>query len=107
MEKVVAKGGFCVFTDGSGFEGGVGAAAVAMRGGRQKHLGLDSEHTVFESEVCVLLARLLRARRTLKLRLHWVPAHVGIEGNEAVDVCAKAAAQAASSPLSSRIRLFE
>jgi hypothetical protein len=51
MERVVAKGGFCVFTDGSGFEGGVGAAAVAMRGRklgeqRQKHLRLDSEHTV-------------------------------------------------------------
>jgi ubiquinone/menaquinone biosynthesis C-methylase UbiE len=31
MERVVAKGGFCVFTDGPGFKGGVGAAAVVMR----------------------------------------------------------------------------
>ncbi|KAJ7828638.1 hypothetical protein B0H13DRAFT_2437275 [Mycena leptocephala] len=54
-----------------------------------------------------ILARLLRARRTLQIRLHWVPAHIGIVGNEAVDACAKAAAQGASSPLATRIKLFE
>ncbi|KAJ7356779.1 hypothetical protein DFH08DRAFT_655242, partial [Mycena albidolilacea] len=54
-----------------------------------------------------ILARLLRARRTLRIRIHWVPAHVGIAGNEMVDACAKAAAQGASSPLATRIKLFE
>jgi ribonuclease HI len=54
-----------------------------------------------------LLARLLRMCRTLKLRLHWVPAHIGIKGNEVVDICAKAAAQGVSFPLLSRIWLFE
>jgi ribonuclease HI len=159
MERVVAKGGFCVFTDGSGFKGGVGAAAVVMRREkvgeqRQKYLRLDSEHTIFKSEVCgaiftldiiastpcltdinifmdcqppitvlaspksqpgqyllttfyVLLARLLCVHHTLKLRLHWVPAHIGIKGNEVVDICAKAAAQGVSFPLLSRIWLFE
>jgi ribonuclease HI len=144
MDRIVARGGFCVFTDGSGYEGGVGAAAVAMKGRivgeqQQKHLGTESEHTVFESEVCgailaldiiagtprltdtnifidcqpailalaspkpqpgqyllaafhAILARLLRMRRTLKIRIHWVPAHVSIVSNEAVDACAKAAA---------------
>ncbi|KAJ6529337.1 hypothetical protein B0H19DRAFT_908272, partial [Mycena capillaripes] len=53
------------------------------------------------------LARLLRARRTIQLRIHWVPAHVGIDGNETVDACAKAAAHGASSPLATRIKLFE
>jgi ribonuclease HI len=48
---------FCIFTDGSGFEGGVGAAVAAMKGremGEQctKYLGTNSEHTVFEAEVC-------------------------------------------------------
>ncbi|KAJ7301872.1 hypothetical protein DFH08DRAFT_653642, partial [Mycena albidolilacea] len=41
----------------------------------------------------VLLTCLLHVCRTLKLRLHWVPTHVGIEGNEVVDACTKAAAQ--------------
>jgi ribonuclease HI len=159
MDEVVKKGGFCVYTDGSGFEGGVGAEAVAMRGGlegehRTRHLGDQSEHTVFESEVAGgilaldiikttprltdvdifmdcqpaiiaisapkpqpgqylvstfhdVLRRLLSARRSLKICLHWVPAHFGIAGNEAVDACAKEAALGASSPLSSRIRLFD
>ncbi|KAK6968920.1 hypothetical protein R3P38DRAFT_3149464 [Favolaschia claudopus] len=56
MEKILAGGGFCVYTDGSGFEGGVGAAAVAMKDGavgdtRAFHLGSSGEHTVFEAEV--------------------------------------------------------
>ncbi|KAK7035043.1 hypothetical protein R3P38DRAFT_2518860, partial [Favolaschia claudopus] len=57
MERIVGRGGTCIFTDGSGFEDGAGAAAVAVTGRgagtrRQKHLGALSEHTVFESELC-------------------------------------------------------
>jgi hypothetical protein len=57
MDRSIVKGGFCIFTDRLGFEGGVGAVAVAMKDGvvgeqHQKHLGTESEHTVFESEVC-------------------------------------------------------
>jgi ribonuclease HI len=159
MDRVVARGGMCVFTDGSGFEGGVGAAAVATRSGvigvtRRLHLGEEAEHTVFESEVTgailaldivkatprltnihiftdcqpaitalaspkpqpgqhllpafhVLHRRLLRARSTLSIHFHWVPAHIGIAGNEAPDACAKEVAQGTSSPLSSRVPLFD
>lgn len=44
-----------MFTDGSGFEGCVGAAAVLLQGFREPriaryHLGPTSEHTVFEGE---------------------------------------------------------
>ncbi|KAJ7692445.1 hypothetical protein B0H17DRAFT_1200502 [Mycena rosella] len=52
-----------------------------------------------------LLRRFLRARPTLKVRMHWVPAHVGIVGDEAVDARMKEAAQGASSPLASCIPL--
>ncbi|KAK7012463.1 hypothetical protein R3P38DRAFT_3588267 [Favolaschia claudopus] len=159
MERITARGGMCIFTDGSGFDEGAGAAAVAMVGQRaglrrQKYLGTLGEHTVFESEVCgailaldiiadtprltdvdifldcqpalsalsspksqpgqyllatfhAVLGRLLRTRRTLKVRLRWVPAHVGIAGNELVDSLAKEAAQGVSTALRTRIRLFE
>ncbi|KAJ7691204.1 hypothetical protein B0H17DRAFT_935288, partial [Mycena rosella] len=40
----------------------------------------------------LLLRRLLRTCPTLKVRMHWVPAHIGIAGNEAVDARAKEAA---------------
>ncbi|KAJ6554261.1 hypothetical protein B0H19DRAFT_874110, partial [Mycena capillaripes] len=53
------------------------------------------------------LAHLLHARHTLQLCIHWVLAHVGIDGNETVNACAKAAAQGASSPLATHIKLFE
>jgi ribonuclease HI len=148
-----------VYTDGSGFEGGVGAAAVAWNGGKEgkvqtKHLGPEDEHTVFESEVVgailaleiiastarltsvdvftdcqptlialaapqaqpgqyllaafhLLLRRLLRARPTLRIRFHWIPAHVGVPGNEAVDARAKEAAQGASSALTLHLPLFD
>ncbi|KAF7341280.1 RNA-directed DNA polymerase from transposon X-element [Mycena venus] len=132
MKRIVAR----IFTEGSGFEGGIGAAVVAMKGRkmgkrRPKHLGAGEEHTVFEAEVCgaifaldiiaVTISPTLASassppstpssaasstHRTLIVNVHWLPAHVGIAGNEAVDACAKEAAQGIS-PLSSRIALFE
>jgi ribonuclease HI len=159
-EKDTSKrGGCCVYTDGSGFEGGVGGVAVVWGAGiegatRTKHLGTMGEHTVFESEVVgAILAldiikgtpcltdidiftncqpvitalaaprpqpgqylltifhtlhhHLLHACPSLKIRIHWVPVHIGITGNEAVDARAKEAAQGASSTLASRITTFK
>jgi hypothetical protein len=54
-----------------------------------------------------LLQRLLRAHLTLKVRLRWVPAHIGIAGNEAIDARTKEAALGSSSPLASRITTLE
>ena len=51
-----------VYTDGSGYEGGIGASAVMYLNGREHsslklHLGTKSEHTIYEGElVGVILA---------------------------------------------------
>ncbi|KAJ7281729.1 hypothetical protein C8J57DRAFT_1500423 [Mycena rebaudengoi] len=56
VEDTGWQGGFSMYTDSSGFEGGVGAAAIAWNGDREgacrmRHLGTMGEHTVFEAEV--------------------------------------------------------
>lgn len=53
----------CIFTDGSGYEGGIGASAVATDSKGQDHvqkryLGSALHHTVFEGEVVGLLLTL-------------------------------------------------
>lgn len=63
-EKDLAKyhNEFCVYTDGSGYQGNIGAAAFSTGKDnqpreRQFHLGSDTHHTVFEGEVVgVILA---------------------------------------------------
>lgn len=45
-----------IFTDGSGFNGGIGASAVLMRNGKEPrilryYLGPEDKHTVYEAEV--------------------------------------------------------
>ncbi|KAF8580658.1 hypothetical protein K439DRAFT_1286751, partial [Ramaria rubella] len=47
---------FCVYSDGSGYKGQVGAAAVARNKkdldvSQQLHMGKLDEHTVYEAEV--------------------------------------------------------
>lgn len=149
MEEVASySDSFCVFSDGSRFEGGVGAAAVAtMSDGtthtQQAHLGPTTEQIVFGAELCgamlalhiittiprltkatILIdsqaaikalvrrhpqpgqhlvelvhtrfAALKKRRRTLRLHIVWVPGHVEVDSNEAVNVRAKEAAQGMS-----------
>lgn len=59
--------GVVVYTDGSGYKSGVGAAAIAMVRGLEKrrfHLGTGDAHTVFEAEVTGTILALDIARAT-------------------------------------------
>ncbi|KAI9070078.1 hypothetical protein FKP32DRAFT_1539943, partial [Trametes sanguinea] len=58
-DRLVSNPEFCVFTDGSGFAGDIGAAASA-KGREQEHvqhvnLGSEDEHIVFEGELAGMI----------------------------------------------------
>lgn len=66
-EDEIAREEWRVYSDGSAVEGGVGGAAVLMRGDavekeRRFHLGTTEEHTVYEGEIVgmILAVQLLR-----------------------------------------------
>ena len=129
-----------IYTDGSGIDGKIGAAAVAPQQGRVKKVFLGDEHTstVYAAELkgiylalkiaqqelgdsrrevliytdnqaaititgkprsrsgSYLLAEIIELLdeirpRTRYIEISWIPAHTGIEGNEAADLAAKEA----------------
>ncbi|QRV96301.1 ribonuclease H-like protein [Ceratobasidium sp. AG-Ba] len=138
-----------IYSDGSGIDGGIGAAAVLCRDGQpdkvlRLHLGSDKRHVVYEAElvgamlalhllanereadtawigidnqavlhtmrspvinaaphlvlaISDLTRRLIRSHPGLSVTTTWVPAHVGVPGNELADVAAKEAARGISS----------
>jgi ribonuclease HI len=149
QQKRTQEGGetSLVYTDGSGFEGHIGAAAVNIDDGDtvisdRRHLGTESQSTVYAAELSGIEMALDRAIRDNKetpakarevilfsdsqaaiqavqnpqrpsgqyvlkllyfhvrtlrsqstnITLRWIPAHVGVPGNEAADGNAKCAA---------------
>ena len=76
-ETAIAKAdrltGTVVYTDGSGHNGKIGAVAVLMADGMeiqtlQYHLGSETEHTVYEVEVIIVIL-VLHMLTTLKRKL--------------------------------------
>lgn len=144
IEKEENDTGLKIFTDGSGYEGGIGASMVMFEGGeetevRRVHIGSDKEHEVYEGEVSGMalvmktlykrpkvtratvyidnsasiqatqlrrpapshylvdevhrgMTEVMKKHRGAKVRLQWIPVHVGVKGNERADEEAKLAA---------------
>ncbi|KAK0368799.1 reverse transcriptase [Colletotrichum limetticola] len=114
-----------IYTDGSGIDGQIGAAAVCTttQQTRKSHMGDDTTSTVYAGELQGIVLALEMAQADnkngnhrskvfihtdnqaairssakpkgnparLDVELRWVPAHVGIQGNEAADIAAKEA----------------
>jgi len=79
---------FTIYCDGSGYEGGIGAAAVLFTNSTETkhltfHLGSDKEHTVYEGElVGILLA--LQLIKDLRSRAKRNPPAIGLDNQAAI-----------------------
>lgn len=67
-----------IYTDGSGYEGNIGASAVLFNGGKKEgelrfHLGTDKEHTIYEGELVgiILANHLLQQHRSIPPDTHF------------------------------------
>ena len=73
-KRWVARDGIRVYSDGSDYKGGVGAAAILYDPGKPRvptakiYLGKSTEHTVFEAEIMGIVAglELIRKQRRVK-----------------------------------------
>jgi ribonuclease HI len=139
-----------IYTDGSGYQGHVGASAVCLREQwtRRNHLGTEMDSTVYAAELDGIRmaidttragdigprsltlfsdsqaaiqaiqnprrpsgqyilrtiyekVKTLKARGLTDVQIRWIPAHVGVAGNEAADEAAKEAAARGEVELSS------
>ena len=76
MEEAADNSDIKVYSDGSHFEGGVGAAALLYRNGEEKdvvraYLGTEDEHMVFEVELVgeIMAAKLLKREKGWKFMI--------------------------------------
>ncbi|KAI9043619.1 uncharacterized protein KD926_003389 [Aspergillus affinis] len=83
------------YSDGSGFNGHIGGAIVSIRARkvRKKYLGATADSTYILRAIYERI-RSLRGSGLQQgdIELRWIPAHIGIEGNERADETAKRAA---------------
>ena len=76
MEDAAYNSDIKVYSDGSCFEGGIGAAAVLYQNGEEKevvrtYLGIKDEHTLFEVELmgAIMAVKLLKREKGQKFMI--------------------------------------
>ena len=85
-KRWVARDGIRVYSDGSDYKGGVGAAAVLYNPGKPRvptskvYLGRSTEHTVFEAEIMGIVTGLELIRKQRRVRY----ASIGLDNQAAI-----------------------
>jgi ribonuclease HI len=88
-DKNIENSGVRIYSDGSGYKGGIGAAAVLFENGIRKKtlkysLGPDTEHTVFEGEVIGVLLGIHLANASALARSGSVPVSISLDNQATI-----------------------
>ncbi|XP_050703623.1 uncharacterized protein LOC126989089, partial [Eriocheir sinensis] len=92
MAQVTERGAAVYYTDGSVDPDSGRTGAAFVTGGRQRALqGHPKDNVGLITAILGILQSLAAQGR--RVRLHWIPSHVGVRGNDAADEAAKRAAK--------------
>jgi ribonuclease HI len=88
-DNTIHNTGIRIYSDGSGFRGGIGAAAVLFDNGRKVttlryKLGREDQHTVYEAEIVGVLLGLHLAKRSRAANNDRVPISISLDNTAVI-----------------------